>query len=231
MKLHLTVAVIAPGCVVAGWWQVTRALAGNELSWAYSVEWPVFSLVAVAAWWLLIHEDPEAFRARRARTDHERRVADANTGSAPSPTMSRPVVRHATRLAVGLGAQLVLGLLALALVPFDRPVGWVPSSGEVVYLLHAIFGFWLLAGSVVFVLQTRSAGRLVRTVAWLGLAGVALAGAGGLLTVDRSLVRFLGILLMFAGSSLAGFSYLTPRLLRTEAPSGAPNAATAETAS
>ena len=30
---HLLVAIIAPGCLYAGWWQVHRAMAGNFLSY------------------------------------------------------------------------------------------------------------------------------------------------------------------------------------------------------
>ncbi len=67
LLLHLTVVLIAPGCLVAAWWQATRALAGNGLSWFYSVEWPIFAVLAVGAWWHLIHEDPEAYRARKQR--------------------------------------------------------------------------------------------------------------------------------------------------------------------
>jgi integral membrane protein len=58
--LHLEVVVVAPACAVAGWWQATRALAGNDLSWVYSVEWPTFALLAIWGWWHLIHEDQEA---------------------------------------------------------------------------------------------------------------------------------------------------------------------------
>lgn len=65
LLLHLTVALVAPGCLVAAWWQATRALSGNGLSWFYSVEWPVFAVLAVVAWWHLIHEDPEAYKARK----------------------------------------------------------------------------------------------------------------------------------------------------------------------
>ncbi|MGO9198329.1 MAG: hypothetical protein ACLQK4_14520 [Acidimicrobiales bacterium] len=67
LLLHFYLLLVAPGCVVAGWWQATRALAGNGLSWVYSVEWPVFALLAVYAWWHLIHEDPEAYKARKQR--------------------------------------------------------------------------------------------------------------------------------------------------------------------
>ena len=47
LLLHVEVALIAPGCLAAGWWQATRALGGNDLSWVYSVEWPAFAIFAV----------------------------------------------------------------------------------------------------------------------------------------------------------------------------------------
>lgn len=65
--LHVEFFVLASMCLVAGWWQVTRALTGNGLSWVYSAEWPGFALLAIFAWWHLIHEDPEAYRARKQR--------------------------------------------------------------------------------------------------------------------------------------------------------------------
>jgi len=65
--LHFEFFLLASACLVAGWWQVTRALKGNGLSWVYSAEWPGFAVLAVLAWWHLIHEDPEAYRARKQR--------------------------------------------------------------------------------------------------------------------------------------------------------------------
>lgn len=55
--LHFLVVTVAPGCLIAGWWQVHRALSGNLLSYFYSVEWPIFSLLAVVAWWQLLHDE------------------------------------------------------------------------------------------------------------------------------------------------------------------------------
>ena len=54
--LHFLVITVAPGCLVAGWWQVHRALSGNLLSYFYSVEWPIFAVLAVVAWWQLLHD-------------------------------------------------------------------------------------------------------------------------------------------------------------------------------
>ena len=38
------------------WWQVTRALSGNTLSWAYVFEWPLFAGYVVYLWWRLTHD-------------------------------------------------------------------------------------------------------------------------------------------------------------------------------
>lgn len=77
---HLMLAVFVPGCWIAMWWQVHVALSGNVLAWAYSVEWPVFSVLAVAGWWQLIHEDPAEVEARRVerrrRASNEPAVID-----------------------------------------------------------------------------------------------------------------------------------------------------------
>jgi hypothetical protein len=56
--IHLTAAVVVPGCLVLCWWQVTRALSGNTLSWAYVFEWPIFAGYGVFLWWKLIHDRP-----------------------------------------------------------------------------------------------------------------------------------------------------------------------------
>jgi hypothetical protein len=65
LLLHLEFWVIVAACAAATWWQARRALAGNDLSWFYTFEWPIFAGIAIAAWWHLIHEDPEERAARR----------------------------------------------------------------------------------------------------------------------------------------------------------------------
>jgi hypothetical protein len=73
LRLHASLVLIAGGCLLAGWWQLHRALAGNALSWAYTFEWPVFAGVAGWGWWQLVHDTQEELRARRAerRADRE----------------------------------------------------------------------------------------------------------------------------------------------------------------
>jgi len=59
VSLHFAVLIFVPGCAVAAWWQITRAFDGNGLSYLYSVEWPIFAVLAVYFWWMLIHTDYE----------------------------------------------------------------------------------------------------------------------------------------------------------------------------
>lgn len=42
--------VLVAGFLGLGWWQVSRARAGNTLSFAYAVEWPLFAAFVVGIW-------------------------------------------------------------------------------------------------------------------------------------------------------------------------------------
>lgn len=67
LLLHLAVIVWVPGCIIAAWWQVDIALAGDHLGWLYSIEWPCFALFGVVVWWNLVHDDPETVGSRALR--------------------------------------------------------------------------------------------------------------------------------------------------------------------
>ena len=158
LLLHLTVAVVAPGCGVAGWWQATRALAGNGLSWVYSIEWPIFGLIAIVAWWQLIHEDPEAYEARK-RGPTEGQVAPVLAAmEAQQPAQAQAAVepttaRLSTTLVALVGVELLLGVASVLYVPVNRPSGWVPSAGTAVYLAHAAFGLLVVVGASAFLVR------------------------------------------------------------------------------
>jgi hypothetical protein len=62
LLLHLTLAIVAPGCLAAGWWMFSRARHGDPVAWIYTVEWPFFACYAVYMWWKLIHDDPASRR-------------------------------------------------------------------------------------------------------------------------------------------------------------------------
>lgn len=58
LRLHVTAVVVIVTFLALGRWQLHRALSGNMLSWAYTVEWPLFAALAVLAWWRLVHDPP-----------------------------------------------------------------------------------------------------------------------------------------------------------------------------
>jgi integral membrane protein len=222
LLLHVEVLVVAPACALAGWWQATRALAGNQLSWVYSVEWPLFAALAVFGWWHLVHEDPDAYRARRWRAQRQgQELAAAEPLQSVKPVdVEAETVMWAAVLAGAVGVELLVGILALVLVPFGRPSEWVPQRGAAVYGVHATLGLLIALGALAFLVRVRRLGRIARISGWTGAACTALAGVGGLMTEPHSAVRFLGVALMFVAAVLAGSAYLVPLVLRarTSAP-------------
>ena len=59
VRLHAVILVVVPAFMALCLWQLSRALGGNELSWAYVFEWPLFAAYAVYMWWRFVHERPE----------------------------------------------------------------------------------------------------------------------------------------------------------------------------
>lgn len=56
MVLTVIAVVLVVSFGALCWWQVTRAVSGNSLSWAYVFEWPLFAGYVVYMWWRLTHE-------------------------------------------------------------------------------------------------------------------------------------------------------------------------------
>ena len=72
MKLHVVILIVVPAFLALCLWQISRALGGNSLSWAYVFEWPIFAAYAIYMWWRFVHEaaedaSPPADRRRRSR--------------------------------------------------------------------------------------------------------------------------------------------------------------------
>ena len=59
LKLHVVILIVVPAFLALCLWQVSRALGGNSLSWAYVFEWPIFAAYAVYMWWRFVHEAAE----------------------------------------------------------------------------------------------------------------------------------------------------------------------------
>jgi hypothetical protein len=84
VSLHVAVLVFVPGCAVAAWWQINRAESGNQLSYLYSVMWPVFGILGLYFWWMLLHTDYDTVGLKGMRRQQEAAVADdpATVGAA-----------------------------------------------------------------------------------------------------------------------------------------------------
>ena len=92
---HVAMVVVVVGFLALGWWQVSRAAAGNAISWGYAVEWPVFAGFVVFIWW---REVRLTLRGPTAAGD----APEAAVGTPPaeaSAGSTRPVVRRPVRVA------------------------------------------------------------------------------------------------------------------------------------
>ncbi|HAM03185.1 MAG TPA: hypothetical protein DCQ30_13310 [Acidimicrobiaceae bacterium] len=75
VALTVLSVVLVPGFLAMGWWQLTRALSGNTLSWAYVFEWPLFAGYLIYIRWRLARED-------RPGVAHPEDAAGESTGAA-----------------------------------------------------------------------------------------------------------------------------------------------------
>ena len=94
VSLHVAVLVFVPGCAVAAWWQINRAESGNQLSYLYSVMWPVFGILGVYFWWMLLHTDYDTVGLKGMRRQQEAAAADdpaTVTGVTPDPGAPPPI--------------------------------------------------------------------------------------------------------------------------------------------
>ncbi|WP_234582097.1 hypothetical protein [Micromonospora sp. MH99] len=91
---HVAMVMLVVGFLGLGWWQISRATAGNNLSWGYAVEWPIFAGFVVYVWWR------EVRLARRAAHGADEPPADPAAEAPPATTVgSRPAVRRPVRVA------------------------------------------------------------------------------------------------------------------------------------
>jgi hypothetical protein len=91
--LHLGFLLFVPICLLATWWQITRAEDGNGLSYLYTFEWPVFAGVGIYFWWQFLHTDYDAVGLKGMRTRADAApLTDASVDAPPAPeaSLARP---------------------------------------------------------------------------------------------------------------------------------------------
>lgn len=89
---HVAALVLVTGFLWLGWWQYSRAMGGNGLSWGYALQWPLFAGFVALIWFrearLAVRGRAEAPAAPDAAGDGG--AADGS-GDSPAVTVRRPV--------------------------------------------------------------------------------------------------------------------------------------------
>lgn len=155
--------------------------------------------IALATYNLLVRIAPVQEKAHAAARGPE----EAPAGKAPGGNAVW------IAMASGVALELVLGLVALLIVPTGRPSGWIPARGEIIYLAHAVLGAALAVGGLGLFARSLRSNRLARIGALAGLAGLGLGLGGGVLATYRG-PRLAGMALMLLGVAVAGLGYLAP---------------------
>ncbi|MBW8482507.1 hypothetical protein [Actinomadura parmotrematis] len=57
LGLHAIAVVLFVSFLGFGWWQFDRAQAGNDRSWGYTFEWPLFAIFVVVMWIKMMRDD------------------------------------------------------------------------------------------------------------------------------------------------------------------------------
>lgn len=65
LGLHALAFTLVTSFLGFGWWQFQRATAGNDRSWGYTFEWPLFAFFVVFMWGKMIYDEmhPESGKA------------------------------------------------------------------------------------------------------------------------------------------------------------------------
>jgi hypothetical protein len=90
-KLHAAAIFVVAACAVLGWWQFTRAIGGNTLSWVYTFEWPFFALYAIYMWWKFLHEPLSETRAVEVAATREREQQQRQQAASVERTIAEKV--------------------------------------------------------------------------------------------------------------------------------------------
>jgi hypothetical protein len=79
---HAFAVLATAGMLYLGNWQLHRAEAGNELSWAYTFEWPIFAVGGVYFWVRTLREE---LRLAAAPAQVAESAAPDLAGTDPAP--------------------------------------------------------------------------------------------------------------------------------------------------
>src|SRR5215475_10380506 len=117
---HAFVVVATAGMLLLGNWQLHRAETGNELSWAYTFEWPLFSAFTIYFWIKSLRDE---LRGRGATASAEPRPA-ANVAPVTSVTSEAAAPERAAGGAASTAGPAPAGPIG------RRPATWDATSWD-----------------------------------------------------------------------------------------------------
>jgi hypothetical protein len=120
---HSIVIASVFGMLLLGDWQLHRAESGNELSWAYTFEWPLFSAFTVFFWIKSLHDE--------LREPREAAASGANLGA------TGPAVAASDSGGVATGAPAATATAAESVTAGSTPG---PTTGSAQVTRNASVG-------------------------------------------------------------------------------------------
>ena len=127
LGLHALALVVIAACLALGWWQLSRALSGNTLSWVYTFEWPFFAIYAGYMWWKLLNEPLKETRAAEIA---------ARAAPRPEPDLLEPAPPPPERE----DERVAERLNALGFDPYDESDPELAAYNRYLASLHASDG-------------------------------------------------------------------------------------------
>ncbi|MGX6602259.1 hypothetical protein ACWKSP_09025 [Micromonosporaceae bacterium Da 78-11] len=98
---HVLALVLVAGCLGLGWWQFSRAVGGNSLSWGYTFEWPVFAGFVIFLWFREVQLFRRQSRPPEPSTDQAEEESAEDVGQRRERLPGAPVtVGRPVRIAV-----------------------------------------------------------------------------------------------------------------------------------
>jgi hypothetical protein len=99
---HAFAVLAAAGMLWLGDWQLHRAEAGNELSWAYTFEWPLFAVLGAVFWVKTVRAELRAAgdgeQGAQERGPDARGASDGREDDAAGATAEAGATAYAARL-------------------------------------------------------------------------------------------------------------------------------------
>ena len=122
---HAFAVLAAAGMIWLGDWQLRRALSGNELSWAYTFEWPLFTVFGVYFWIKSLRDE---LREHGAAVAAESQAGAAEFAAAPAAAAGPAVAEPAASSAAGTDSGVVP--TAGAAATGQRAASWDATSWD-----------------------------------------------------------------------------------------------------